>query len=79
MEKNGKGINVYMQNQWGLSSDHSTPETTVDADLLAQNMVNDPLAIILGPQGQVLKIENGKFEVDKEATRNELAKLERSQ
>jgi hypothetical protein len=78
IERSASGVKVYMQNQWGLSEDHSTPETAVDGDELAENMKDEPLVIIRGPQNKVFKIEDDKFEIDEDATRKQIAEFERS-
>ena len=78
VERQGDSIKVKLQNQWGLADDHSTPETEVDAAELAENMKDDPLAIILGKQGDVYKIVDGKLVLDEESTRAEAQALERS-
>jgi hypothetical protein len=74
----GPPLKVFVQNQWGLKNDHSTPESAVDGALLVRNMQRNSLVLVLGPQQKVLKIDKGKFVVDEDATRDQLGKYERS-
>jgi len=71
----GPPVKVFVQNQWGLGADHSTPETALDADVLVENMKSRSVrrrgsptqvgeVLIAGDHTKVYKIEKGQLVED---------------
>ncbi len=75
----------YVQNQWGLTSDHSTKETAIPADILwaAMTANNEDAKVIATTAGgkldhtKVYTFKDGKLKVDDEKTKEQAGVLER--